>query len=141
VLAPQPVLRDLDRLLDHSRSVGIAVVRRDEGQVRPLPPMVERTAYRVVQEALTNVGKHAGRVGTEVVLRYLPGAIEVTVRSDPGGADLDRLGVAGGGFGLVGLRERVELLGGRFEATRRLDGGFAVTARIPAAPLPAGEPA
>ena len=70
-LTPQPTLADLDRLLAASQALGIAVTRRDEGQPRPVPHNVQRAAYSVVQEALTNVHKHAGDA-TEVVLRYLP---------------------------------------------------------------------
>lgn len=127
---PQPTLVDLDRLLDQTRSLGISVTRRDEGEVRALPDLVERTAYRVVQEALTNVHKHAGGASTEVVLRYLPAEIEVAVGNAPGD-DLDDP-LPGAGLGLSGLRERVALLGGEFEARRRPDGGFGMIARLPA---------
>ncbi|GAA4497755.1 histidine kinase [Actinoallomurus oryzae] len=127
---PQPTLSDLDRLLDQTRSLGIRVTRRDEGEVRALPDLVERTAYRVVQEALTNVHKHAGGAPTEVALRYLPDEIEVAVCNDPGDGPDDPL--PGAGLGLSGLRERVGLLGGAFEACPRPDGGFEMIARLPA---------
>jgi signal transduction histidine kinase len=127
---PQPTLSDLDRLLDQTRSLGIRVTRRDEGEVRALPDLVERTAYRVVQEALTNVHKHAGGAPTEVALRYLPGEVEVAVCNDPGDGPDDPL--PGAGLGLSGLRERVGLLGGAFEACPRPDGGFEMIARLPA---------
>ncbi|GLY86540.1 sensor histidine kinase [Actinoallomurus iriomotensis] len=127
---PQPTLTDLDRLLDQTRSLGIDVTRRDEGTVRALPDLVERTAYRVVQEALTNVHKHAGGAPAEVVLRYLPDEIEVAVRNGPGEGSREPL--PGAGLGLSGLRERVGLLGGEFEACPRPDGGFGMTARLPA---------
>ncbi|ACZ89900.1 sensor histidine kinase [Streptosporangium roseum] len=128
---PQPTLADLDRLLDQSRDLGITVNRHDEGEARPLSPIMERTAYRVVQEALTNVHKHAGNAETDVSVRYRPAELEVTVRNSPrteAAGDLP-----GSGWGLVGLRERVELVGGRLEAGPRDDGGFQVLARIPAA--------
>ncbi|MGV9778781.1 sensor histidine kinase [Streptosporangium sp. NPDC003464] len=113
-LAPQPTLADLDRLLDQSRSLGIPVSRHDEGMARPLPAMVERTAYRLVQEALTNVHKHAGDASAAVFLRYLPGTFEVVVDNGLSTAAAEPL--PGAGLGLTGLRERVELAGGEFEA-------------------------
>ncbi|MER5646186.1 histidine kinase [Streptosporangium sp. NPDC002524] len=127
-LVERPALADLDRLLDRSRSAGVPVDRRDEGTARPLPAMVEHAAYRVVQEALTNVHKHAGAVATRVTLRFLPSALEVTVGNAPGGGD--RV-LPGGGFGLAGLRERVKLLEGEFTAGREADGGFTVRAWLP----------
>lgn len=129
VLRPQPVLADLDWLLDQSRSVGVAVERRDEGTACELPVMVQHTAYRVVQEALTNVHKYANTATAQVVLRYLPSALDVTVRNT---APSDRASViSGGGLGLVGLRERVEVLGGTFVARPEPDGGFIVSATLP----------
>jgi signal transduction histidine kinase len=128
--APQPTLADLDRLLDQTRGLGIRVTRRDEGETRPLPELVERTAYRIVQEGLTNVHKHAGDASTDVVLRYLPAGFEVAVRNGPAPPPVDPL--PGAGLGLSGLRERVGLLGGEFEARREPDGGFGVVARLPA---------
>jgi signal transduction histidine kinase len=132
-LAPQPVLGDLDRLLDQSRTAGVPVTRHDEGDVRALPPTAERTAYRVVQEALTNIHKHAGNAAAQVTLRYLSGHLEVTVRNGP--TERRSEPMPGSGTGLVGLRERVELLGGTLEACRQSDGGFEVHARIPVAPM------
>ncbi|GLX10817.1 histidine kinase [Microbispora sp. NBRC 16548] len=126
---PQPTLADLDRLLEQSRALGLVVNRRDEGPARPLGHSAERTAYRVVQEALTNVHKHAHGAETDVVVRYLPAELEVLIRNatSPAGE-----GFPGSGWGLVGLRERVELLGGTLEAGPH-GGGFQVLARIPAA--------
>ncbi|MEU1725770.1 histidine kinase [Nonomuraea sp. NPDC005692] len=131
VRGPQPTLADLDRLLDQSRALGIVVNRHDEGRPRPLPPTAERTAYRVVQEALTNVHKHAGDAETDVFVRYRPAELEVLVRNRSSAvADGD---LPGSGWGLVGLRERVELAGGRLEAGPWDEGGFQVLAGIPAA--------
>ncbi|YCK38485.1 sensor histidine kinase [Actinomadura sp. ATCC 39365] len=131
VRGPQPTLADLDRLLDQSRALGIVVNRHDEGRPRPLPPTAERTAYRVVQEALTNVHKHAGDAETDVFVRYRPAELEVLVRNRCSAvADGD---LPGSGWGLVGLRERVELAGGRLAAGPRDEGGFQVLAGIPAA--------
>ncbi len=81
VLEPQPTLADLDWLLDQSRSVGVPVERRDEGTAQEVPVMVQHTAYRMVQEALTNIHKHAGMAATQVVVRYLPSALEVTIKN------------------------------------------------------------
>ncbi|GAA4933146.1 signal transduction histidine kinase [Nonomuraea thailandensis] len=127
---PQPTLGDLDRLLDQSRALGIAVTRHDEGEPRPVEETVERTAYRVIQEALTNVHKHAGGVPTDVMLRFGDGALEVEVRNQAPHAPPEEL--PGAGWGLVGLRERVELLGGSLRTSAEESGGFLVSARIPA---------
>ncbi|TMR11863.1 histidine kinase [Nonomuraea turkmeniaca] len=127
---PPPTLADLDRLLDQSRALGIAVTRRDEGHVRPVEPTVERTAYRVVQEALTNVHKHAGAARTDVRIRYGPEELEVEVRNQAPGSPRPEL--PDSGWGLVGLRERVELLGGTLRTNAQEEGGFLVSARIPA---------
>ncbi|MGC4745119.1 sensor histidine kinase [Micromonospora sp. DT201] len=119
----------LDELIGESRAAGLRVSRRDEGVPTALPATLGRTAYRVVQEALTNVRKHAADAETIVCLRYLSDGLEVLVRNGPseGGTTLP-----GAGQGLLGLRERVELLGGRLEA-RPVDGGFLVRALIPMA--------
>ncbi|GAA2316324.1 hypothetical protein GCM10010149_80560 [Nonomuraea roseoviolacea subsp. roseoviolacea] len=126
-LHPQPTLADLDRLLDESRALGVVVSRHDEGEARPLTSTVERTAYRVIQEALTNAHKHAGDTRIDVFVRYLPADLEVVVRNTApstsgrgrpdGGVSQERRpgagdGLPGSGWGLVGLRERVELAGG-----------------------------
>ncbi|MFF4623718.1 sensor histidine kinase [Nonomuraea jabiensis] len=129
-LRPPPTLGDLDRLLDQSRALGIAVTRHDEGAARPVEPAVERTAYRVVQEALTNVHKHAGDAATDVLIRYGPEELEVEVRNRAPGSPPGEL--PGAGWGLVGLRERVELLGGTLRTNVQDGGGFLVSARIPA---------
>jgi signal transduction histidine kinase len=126
---PQPLLRHLDRLLQESRSAGIRARRRDEGQACPVPAMVEHTAYRIIQEALTNVHKHAGPVAAQVVLRYLPAALEVTVHNAAPSRPTDP--APGSGLGLLGLRERVELLDGELTTRRWPDGSFTVSARLP----------
>jgi signal transduction histidine kinase len=126
--APPPTLADLDALLDETRAAGITVVRRDCGAPRVLPRAVERTTYRIVREALTNVHKHAGAATADVELRYDDETLEVSVRNGPsGGTSL----LPGSGMGLVGLRERVELLGGTFSAGPQVDGGFRVRALLP----------
>ncbi|MFF0769732.1 sensor histidine kinase [Nonomuraea wenchangensis] len=129
-VAPPPTFADLDRLLDQSRALGVEVVRHDEGEAREVEPAVGRTAYRVVQEALTNVHRHAAGARTDVRVRYRPEALEVEVRNHAPGSP--PAGLPGAGWGLVGLRERVELLGGTLLTSAQDDGGFLVAARIPA---------
>ncbi len=129
-VAPPPTFADLDRLLDQSRALGVEVVRHDEGEAREVEPAVARTAYRVVQEALTNVHRHAADARTDVRVRYRPEALEVEVRNRAPGSP--PAGLPGAGWGLVGLRERVELLGGTLRTSAQDDGGFLVAARIPA---------
>jgi signal transduction histidine kinase len=128
-LAPQPTLDDLRELVEQSRGAGVPVDFRVEGR-RRLANAAERTAYRVVQEGLTNVHKHAFGARTEISLRFLPDQLEVSVRNDAprrsAGIDLPS-----GGHGLAGLRERLSLVGGEFESGPSGAGGFRITARIP----------
>ncbi|GAA2598902.1 histidine kinase [Actinomadura fulvescens] len=130
-LAPPPLLSDLDRLLEQSRSVGMIVDRHDQGVVRPLGAAAERAAYRIVQEALTNAHRHAQGAATSVVLSYRPDGLEVTVRNTTPATGPVVPSWPGGGLGLLGLRERLELIGGRFDFGPRPDGGFGVRAFIP----------
>ncbi|MGY5124236.1 sensor histidine kinase [Streptomyces nigrescens] len=128
--APQPTLDDVPLLVEQSRATGMRIQLTQSGTVRPLDTSCERTAYRLVQEALTNVHKHAPGASTQVDLRYTPGTLQVTVDNEAG---LDTLptGLPSGGHGLIGLRERVTVLGGTFEARARPDGGFRVAAVLP----------
>ncbi|MFC9229446.1 sensor histidine kinase [Streptomyces decoyicus] len=127
---PQPTLNDLSRLVDQSRAAGMRIELTTSGPSRPLDATAERTAYRLVQEALTNVHKHAGTAATCVRLRYVPGELHLTVDNEvPSAPSTARL--PSGGHGLVGLRERVTVLGGTFEAGPGPDGGFRVSAVIP----------
>ncbi|MFF3541305.1 sensor histidine kinase [Streptomyces platensis] len=128
-LGPQPTLVDLDGLLDQSRAAGVSVERHDEGTPQRLPTLLEHAAYRVVQEALTNVHKHAGTAHAEVVVRYLESDLEVVVSNTAPRGPIEVL--PGSGTGLVGLRERVELLDGIFAAQPSHGGGFTVLARFP----------
>ncbi len=134
-LAPQPTLDDLAELVEQSRSAGVPVDYRVEGR-RRLANVAERTAYRIVQEGLTNVHKHAFGARTEISLRFLPDRLEVSVRNDAPrrstGIDLPS-----GGHGLAGLKERLTLVGGEFESGPSRNGGFRIAARIPIA-VPAG---
>ena len=132
-LDPQPTLAGLDRLAQQSRDAGMEVTVAVEGERRRLPATVEGAAYRLVQEALTNVHKHAGNATTEVAICYGRERLEVTVsNARPASGAHPGLAPAGGGHGLVGLRERVTLLGGTLAAGPRADGGFEVSASIPA---------
>ncbi|MET7747271.1 histidine kinase [Micromonospora sp. NPDC005367] len=135
------LLGGLAELIRESRVAGLRVRRQDEGEPRCVPATVGRTVHRVVQEALTNVRKHAPEADATVRLRYLPGWVEITVRNgspaegrvlpNPRPARPDAgLGLPGAGLGLLGLRERVELLGGRLEAGPT-DEGFLIRALIP----------
>jgi signal transduction histidine kinase len=139
-LAGPPSLARVDRLAQRARDAGLPVELRVEGDPVPLPTGVDLAAYRVVQEGLTNALKHAGSARARVHVRYEPWEVVIEVEDDgvgPGGDG--SLGGAGGGHGLVGMRERVQLYGGVFEAGRRRGGGFAVRARLPTVPKPSEE--
>jgi signal transduction histidine kinase len=131
-LRPQPTLAHLDELLAQVRETGLMVELRTEGAPVPLPPGVDLSAYRIVQEALTNVLKHADASHAEVLVCYHPGELELEVNDD-GRGPTD----GPGGHGLVGMRERVALYGGALEAGRRDDGGYRLHARLRFEPVPA----
>ncbi len=126
-------LGQLENLVSRARSAGLPVTVTVSGAERPLPPEVDQTAYRIVQEALTNVSRHAGPAQTSVCLRYTPEALTVQVddegRDQSSGSDAR---TAGPGLGLLGMRERVSALGGRLHAGPRDSGGFRVQAELPA---------
>ncbi|WP_157431337.1 sensor histidine kinase [Actinomadura hibisca] len=125
-----PALADVRGLVAQSGAAGLAVELAVTGDERPMPAAVGRTVYRLVQESLTNVHKHAGDAATRVELGMLPEAVEVTVvNTAPAVPAAHRL--PSGGNGLVGLRERVTALGGTFEAGPTGDGGYALRARVP----------
>jgi signal transduction histidine kinase len=130
--APQPGLGRLDELLDGMRVSGLPVEAVVEGSPRPLPPGVDLSAYRIVQEALTNALRHAGGASARVVVRYEPDAVELEVADDGPGPPEDPN--ASGGHGLIGMRERVQLFGGELEAGPRPGGGFLVRARLTSEP-------
>jgi signal transduction histidine kinase len=129
--APQPGVGRLGELLDGVRRAGLPVELRLEGPVRPLPAGVDVSAYRIVQEALTNTLKHAGPARAEVRVRYLPDAIELEV-SDDGAGTHARNGV--GGQGLAGMRERVAVYSGELDAGPGASGGYRIRARLPLDP-------
>ncbi|WP_199440105.1 sensor histidine kinase [Umezawaea beigongshangensis] len=125
-----PGLDQLPELAAMARSTGLDVQHRVHGEPRPVPQAVALSAYRVVQEALTNVVKHAGARRADLRVRFLETSLEVEVADDGRGraAASDR----NGGFGLVGMRERVAVHGGELEAGPRRDSGYLVRARFPA---------
>ncbi|MFD7708302.1 sensor histidine kinase [Streptomyces sp. NPDC059786] len=135
---PAPGLSRLPTLLASFRRAGLDVSVHQEGTARPLPPGVDLTAYRIVQEALTNVTKHAGTTSARVRLAWSRDQLTLTVTDDGGGP---RRGVrtspgAGdraSGYGLIGMRERAAAVGGRLSAGSRPEGGFLVSARLPLA--------
>jgi signal transduction histidine kinase len=121
-------LDQLTELVSSARSAGLDVRHGVYGEPRPVPDVVALSAYRVVQEALTNVVKHAGARSAEVRVRYLDSALEIEVTDDGRGRAEPS---AGGGFGLVGMRERVAVHGGELEAGPRRDVGYRVRASLP----------
>jgi signal transduction histidine kinase len=143
-LQPSPRLDDIDALVTRARSVGLKVDLRITGERPELPATTDLTIYRIVQEALTNSLKHAGDTHASVEVRCTPDNVVIDVR-DTGAANgrssvtsraAGRDGAGGDeGFGLIGMRERVELLGGEFDAGPAHGGGFRVYARIPLEPV------
>ncbi len=129
-LAPQPGLENLDALVAQARDSGLRVELVTEGQPAPLPAGVDLSAYRIVQEALTNTLKHAGPVHARVAVRYREEQLELEI-SDDGSTPARTPDTGGGGQGLVGMRERVALYGGDLQAARRPEGGFVVRASLP----------
>ena len=126
-LAPQPSLGHVDKLVAQAQDAGLPVELHVEGKPVQLPAGVDLTAYRLVQEGLTNAVKHARAGRAEVLVRYSDGQVEITVRDDGrGGGDGN-----GSGHGLVGMRERVSVYGGELEAGPRPEGGYALHARLP----------
>jgi signal transduction histidine kinase len=128
-LAPQPSVAYLDDLCEQVRAAGMPVDLVVEGDPVDLPPGVDVSAYRIVQEALTNALKHAGPASARVAVRYLPDELEVEVVDDGYGAAAER----NGGHGLIGMRERVTVYGGRLQTGNRPSGGYAVQVRLPLA--------
>lgn len=127
---PQPGVGDIDGLITESRASGLSARLVVTGERQPLPVTVGLTLYRIAQEALTNVRKHAGRASVEVHLVYLPDRIALEVTDDGSGSHRAH-GVTGGGYGLVGMRERVAVHGGSLEVGSREEGGFRVAATVP----------
>ncbi|MFK0257521.1 sensor histidine kinase [Streptomyces sp. NPDC090445] len=137
-LAPTPGLDGLEQLAAATASdtrVRIEVVR--SGERRPLPQDIELAAYRIVQESLTNVVRHAGAATCRVSAGYGDGELALEITDDGRGAAVAR---SGGGFGITGMRERAALLGGRFEAGPVSGGGFRVAVGLPVEPVGPADP-
>jgi len=122
-------LCQLESLVARARAAGLPVTVSVTGAERPLPPDVDQAAYRIVQEALTNVSRHAGPAQASVCLQYTPKTLTVQVDDDGAGGGIRP---AGSGLGLIGMRERVSALGGRLQAGPQDGGGFRVRAELPA---------
>jgi signal transduction histidine kinase len=133
-LAPQPSLSGVAELVERARDSGLPVELSIEGDPVPLPTGIDLAAYRIVQEALNNTIKHAGRASARVLVHYHPDALELEISDDGRGPALSGSAEAAkpsGGHGLVGMKERVALYGGELETGRRRGGGFRVRARLP----------
>ncbi len=131
---PTPGLDQLETLVGGARRAGLALSVLVVGTRRPIPAAVDLAAYRIVQESLTNVLKHAGADSAEVRIEYNVDALTIEV-SDTGRGAMSTEGRASSGHGLVGMAERAASVGGTFAAGPRHEGGFAVTARLPLQPL------
>ncbi|MEU3244448.1 MULTISPECIES: sensor histidine kinase [unclassified Streptomyces] len=135
---PQPDVEQLDDLIEQCRTSGLPVDFKVEGTPRPLPSGVELTAYRIVQEALTNTRKHGGpNTGASVRLVYFDDGLGLLVEDDGKGAPhelYEEGGADGQGHGLIGMRERVGMVGGTLDAGPRPGGGFRISALLPLKP-------
>jgi signal transduction histidine kinase len=126
-LAPTPGLERLDALVETTRQAGLPVAITVSGDPAPLPPAVDVTAFRIVQESLTNVMRHASAAHAEVAVVHAPDHLEIAIVDDGRGAAAG----ASPGHGITGMRERAEMIGGRLEAGPRPGGGFRVRATLP----------
>ena len=129
-ISPQPGLKQLDVLVKQMRLTGLAISVKIEGEEIPLPPGVDLSAYRIIQEALTNTLKHAGPVNADVTICYLRDAVELEIK-DNGKVPESETDKESKGRGLIGMRERVSLHGGEFQTGRLPEGGFTVKAKLP----------
>jgi signal transduction histidine kinase len=134
-LTPAAGLEGVDALAEGLRQAGVKVSVHVDGERPAVPPGLDLTAYRIVQEALTNVLKHAGPATVEVTIDYHPDSVGIDVVDDGRGASTAPAdGQPGDGHGLLGMRERVAVFGGRLTAGSRVGGGFQVTATLPFEP-------
>lgn len=135
---PQPDVEQIEDLVDQVRRTGLAVDFKVEGTARPLPSGVELTAYRIVQEALTNTRKHGGPdAGASVRLVYFDDGLGLLIEDDGRGAAHELYedgGADGAGHGMIGMRERVGMVGGTLDAGPRPGGGFRISALLPLKP-------
>ncbi|GGO76289.1 sensor histidine kinase [Nonomuraea cavernae] len=128
--APQPTLDDLEGLVAGVREAGLEVTLVTEpDQGGPVPPGVQLSAYRIVQEALSNVLRHAPGAAARVEIRHMARCLDLRVANGPAAASAPER--AGSGHGVVGMRERAAMLGGELGAGPGPDGGYTVTARLP----------
>jgi signal transduction histidine kinase len=129
--APQPSLANLDRLVEQSRAAGLDIELSIEGHPRALTEGLDLSAFRIVQEALTNVIKHARRAQTRVLVSYRPDALQLVITNDRSPTGDDAAQLNGAGHGLVGMRERAALFGGTLDAQPTADNGWQVSATLP----------
>ncbi|MGP3685761.1 sensor histidine kinase [Streptomyces sp. IBSNAI002] len=128
-LEPAPGIAQIPALVESFQHAGLEVTVRREGEERPLSAGVDLTAYRIVQEALTNVIKHAGTGAASLTLRYTGNRLVITVEDS--GVARDRQPDTPSGYGLIGMRERAAAVGGRLKTDRRPEGGFRVSTELP----------
>jgi signal transduction histidine kinase len=129
--APQPSLSHLDGLLEQSRAAGLDIELTIEGPPRALAQGVDLSAFRIVQEALTNVIKHARRAHTRVLVGYRPEFLQLVITNDPSPTGHDTPPINGAGHGLIGMRERAALFGGTLVAQPTAEHGYEVSATLP----------
>jgi signal transduction histidine kinase len=132
--SPQPGIGQLSGLVEELRAAGLEVDARVEGKAEPLPPALDLSAYRILQEATTNVLKHARARRVDIRVRYSDTMLALDIRDDGAGDGGDP--ASSSGHGLIGMRERVALFGGKLHAGRNRAGGFSVHARLPLEPAP-----
>lgn len=132
--SPQPGIGQLSSLVEQLRAAGLEVDARVEGKAEPLPPALDLSAYRILQEATTNVLKHARARRVDIRVRYSETTLALDIRDDGAGDSGDP--ASSSGHGLIGMRERVALFGGKLHAGRNRAGGFSVHARLPLEPGP-----
>jgi len=136
-LSPQPGVGDVAALVEQTRDAGLPVRFKTTGAAPAMPAALSLTVYRLVQEALTNVRKHAGPAVADVHLRFLPDELQLTVADNGRGRAAP---ARSGGHGLVGMAERAAVLGGRFTAGPRTGGGWQVQVTLPTRSPPAASP-
>ena len=132
--SPQPGIDQLPGLVEELRAAGLEVDARVDGAAQPLPPALDLSAYPILQEATTNVLKHARAHRVDIRIHYSATMLALDVRDDGAGGGADP--AASSGHGLIGMRERVALFGGKLHAGRNRAGGFSVHARLPLQPTP-----
>jgi signal transduction histidine kinase len=133
--APQPDVDRIGELIESARGAGLTVETLVSGPPRPVPAATGLSAYRITQEALSNVMKHAPGAKVKITMGYGPGWFTLTVRNGPGTVAIEALEETGGGHGLIGMRERAGMLGGEITAEPTSEGGFVVTAKLPTEPV------